>query len=173
MKDILIKILIIIGTLTAVFTLGRCSSQWSHEAKPECDTITVEKHDTIVDTVLIEKPQAVDSAVIGKIVTKTVIQVQHDTVTKDSLIEVELPLETKTYKDDSTYEAQISGYAPKLDYIKVYPRTINNTIEKTIYVKQKEKWYQHFRPSVTAGAGYGLIHKQLDVYVGFGFGYSF
>lgn len=40
-------------------------------------------------------------------------------------VEIPIPIETKIYRDekDSTYEAQVSGYHPSLDWIKVNQRT--------------------------------------------------
>lgn len=51
--------------------------------------------------------------------------------------EVAIEIEQKHYQDDGVYDAWISGYQPRLDSIKTYPRveykTITNTITKEIY----------------------------------------
>ena len=51
--------------------------------------------------------------------------------------EVALEIEQKHYQDDGVYDAWISGYQPRLDSIKTYPRveykTITNNITKEIY----------------------------------------
>jgi len=39
-----------------------------------------------------------------------------------SAVVIPIPMETKTYRD-STYEAQVSGYKPSLDWIKVHQKT--------------------------------------------------
>jgi len=53
-----------------------------------------------------------------------------------SAVVIPIPMETKTYRD-STYEAQVSGYNPSLDWIKVHQRTayINVPIPTPVYPK--------------------------------------
>ena len=51
----------------------------------------------------------------------------------------------------------------------------NTDIEGTTmwHRKDNRKWYQKFTVSPQVGVGYGLTHKNIDIYAGFGFGYSF
>lgn len=126
------------------------------------DTVTVERIDTQYVTI-----------------TDTVPVVQRDTVTgyidipvtKDSIVHdtVRLDVVQRTYTDDSTYTAYVSGlrYAdfPKLDSIAVRQRTIYRDIERTVTVNSQKRW----SIGLQACAGVGVIHMQPDIYVGFGF----
>lgn len=51
----------------------------------------------------------------------------------------------------------------------------NSTIDNTTmwHRKNDRKWYEKFTISPQIGVGYGTIHKNVDVYVGFGVGYQF
>lgn len=51
----------------------------------------------------------------------------------------------------------------------------NTTIDGTAmwHRKDDKKWYQKFVVSPQVGAGYGVVNKKLDVYVGVGVGYQF
>lgn len=51
----------------------------------------------------------------------------------------------------------------------------NATIEGTTMWHRQEgkKWYQRFTVSPQVGAGYGIVNKKFDVYVGVGVGYQF
>lgn len=85
---------------------------------------------------------------------------------RDSIIEtykrdtvaVPIPIEQRTYTDDSTYLCKISGYHPTLDYIETYQKTttITNTIIK--------------RPIISIGpaisVGYDPWRKQFSNSIG-------
>lgn len=118
--------------------------------------------DTIVDTIKVVKPIAVDSVVTRyKVVNvervnyvdsvNTISEVVFDTV------QVRLPIESKHYEGES-YDAWVSGYEPSLDSIKVYNREV--------IVKQK-----HSRWSVGMQGGVGITPKGVQPYVGIGIGY--
>ena len=68
-----------------------------------------------------------------------------------SHVQIPIPIEEKTYTDDSTYTAVISGFRPNLESIEVYQKT--TTITQTIYK----------RPLVSFGIGIGVgfdpVHK--------------
>ena len=51
----------------------------------------------------------------------------------------------------------------------------NVTIENTTmwHRKDDKKWYQKFTIGPQVGVGYGVLNKNIDVYVGIGIGYSF
>lgn len=96
-----------------------------------------------------------------------------------SAVVIPIPMETKTYRD-STYEAQVSGYNPSLDWIKVYQRTayINTPIPTPVYPKFM------LSPAVTAmvlpkdifvGAGVEaqLWHGRWEFSVEPGYGFNF
>ena len=120
------------------------------------NVIYITKTDTIVkiDTIIKEKPVP-DTVYIDRIITDTVYS------TDSVLVEVLLPMETKVYTDDSTYSAQISGYKSSLDWVKTFAPTTEIIKEKVIY-KDKSK----VNVSLSTGYGYGLVHKQSDMFVG-------
>lgn len=130
-------------------------------------------NDAKTDTMLVEHT---DTQYIMK--TDTVPVVKHETITKyvdipvyrDSIIHdtVSLAVVQRTYTDDSTYTAYISGLQydiyPRLDSITVQQRTIYHEIERTITVEQKRR----LRLGIQAGAGIGVFSRKPDVYIGIG-----
>ena len=126
------------------------------------DTVTVERIDTQYVTITDTVPVVKRDTVTGYIEIP---------VTKDSIVHdtVRLDVVQRTYTDDSTYTAYVSGlrYAdlPKLDSIAVRQRTIYREIERTITVNSRKRW----SIGLQAGAGVGVIHLQPDIYVGLGF----
>ena len=139
-----------------------------------CNYAQCTGNDVRTDTVTVER---IDTQYVT--ITDTVPVVQRDTVTgyieipvtKDSIVHdtVRLDVVQRTYTDDSTYTAYVSGlrYAdlPKLDSIAVRQRTIYREIERTITVNSQKRW----SIGLQAGAGVGVIHLQPDIYVGLGF----
>lgn len=130
-------------------------------------------NDVAADTVTVER---IDTQYVT--ITDTVPVVHHDTVTgyieipvtKDSIVRdtVRLDVVQRTYTDDSTYTAYVSGlrYAdlPKLDSIAVRQRTIYREIERTISVNNQRR----LSIGLQTGVGVGIIHRQPDIYIGFG-----
>lgn len=129
------------------------------------DVTEIVRTDTItkVDTLIIEKPIP-DTVYIKEIITDTVYS------TDSVLVEVQLPVETKIYTDDSTYEASISGYKAELDYFKVFPVTTTIYNEKTLEIERKQPLLTH---NIQLGVGYGVINKKPDLYVGYGISINF
>lgn len=129
------------------------------------DTVYVDTTDTtpriekeiVTKYIKIPVPVPVDS---GKV----------DTFPADS---VELPVVQRTYTDDSTYTAYVSGIEvdsfPRLDSVRVRMRTIikEHEVERTITKKQPITWGLQF------GSGYGIITKQPDIYIGLGLQWNF
>lgn len=116
--------------------------------------------DTIVDTIKVVKPIAVDSVVTRyKVVNvervnyvdsiNTISEVVFDT------IRVRLPIESKHYEGES-YEAWVSGYEPSLDSINVYNHTI---------VPKPKRW------SIGLQGGVGITPKGIQPYIGVGVSY--
>lgn len=138
-----------------------CNYRQCTNDAPTADTITVER----IDTQYITK-------------TDTVPVVQHETITKyvdipvyrDSIVHdtLSVPVVQRTYTDDSTYTAYVSGLQydiyPLLDSITVQQRTIYHDIERTITVEQKRR----LRLGIQAGAGIGVFSRKPDVYIGIG-----
>ena len=83
-----------------------------------------------------------------------------------------LVVEQKVF-EDSISTIYISGINPELDSIEYrLPKdTVQIFTEKIQTVKEKDKFFKN-RFVVTAGvyAGYGLLTKKPDIYVGLGFG---
>jgi hypothetical protein len=94
------------------------------------------------------------------------LELEPDTTTTvcimgDSAV-VTLPVEQRVYKD-SLYTAYVSGYRPRLDSITLRLPHTYTTVTQTIR-KPSRQWA--VGPAI--GVGYGIMGKQLDVYVGMG-----
>ena len=160
MKNI-IYIIIISIILSILFNLIYIKYNNNIYNKNNIDSIV--RIDTFidVDTVYYPKPYPV------KVEVKDTIYISTDSVKTegDSII---LPREEKTY-EDSTYRAVVSGFKPSLDEITVYPVTKYVTIEKVREITKK----QRFNWGIQFGAGYGLINKKPDLFIGVGGQYNF
>lgn len=132
--------------------------QFNHKDITKINTVQT-RQDTVVirDTVKIDKPIPI------------YIKSEPDTLYIPSIDStVTIDKETKLYKD-SLYEVQVSGIRPNLDYINVYPKTTYITKEKVSYVEKKRR----FNHGIQVGVGWGLVNRKPDVFVGYGFQYSF
>ena len=118
--------------------------------------------DTIVDTIKVVKPIAVDS-VVTRYKWVNVERVKDTTIVNEvsevvfDTIRVRLPIESKHYST-TNYDAWVSGYEPCLDSIKVYNREV-------IVKPKKSRW------SVGVQGGVGMTPKGLQPYIGVGVGY--
>lgn len=81
-------------------------------------------------------------------------------VTDTDTVLIPIPIEEKVY-EDSTYYCRISGYNANLEELKVYQKTIEHTIEKTVYKKP----ILSIGPSVSLG--FDPISKSFNSTVGF------
>lgn len=136
------------------------------------------KTETVIqrDTVYTEKTDTVPPKISERIITRTITKKQPDglkmpkndtsnTAVSDSL---RLDVVQRVYSDDSTYTAYVSGAAiddwPKLDSIRVRQRTITNNIIRNNTITKK--------PLITfglqVGAGYGIVSRKPDIYIGIG-----
>lgn len=129
------------------------------------DTVVIEK----TDTVYIERT---DTMPVTKYVTKIKEVMIPIEVKGDS---VKLDVVQKTFSDDSTYTAYVTGIGlddmPKLDSITVRQREITRMVERTITVTVKERKRWNF--GIQVGAGLGITTLKPDIYVGVGGMYSF
>lgn len=132
---------------------------------PTADTSTVERTETVNHTKLDTMP-VVKYERVTEYVT---IPCPGDTA--DTA--VVLPVVQRTFTDDSTYTAYVSGVEydryPTLDSIAVQQRTIYKDIERTITVERRRP----LSVGVQVGAGVGIISRQPDIFVGIGISYSF
>lgn len=91
-------------------------------------------------------------------------------VKKDSLIYIDVPMETRHY-GDSTYDAWVSGYKPSLDSLRIYTTSMQIDITKPPAPPKR------FGIGIQAGLGvqYDAIHKQFGAgpYLGVGFDWRF
>ena len=158
LRTILICLLVYIASVVASLFGGIWIGRSMEQAQQQADTVTV----TVVDTVPYYQPVAKDSTVVKyekKYLTVAIPSQQterHDTV-RDT-VAVEIPIMQKRYETED-YRAYVSGYEPNLDSIFVYKKTVTQTITK----QQKDK---RLGFSVVAGAGYGIINKKPDIFVG-------
>ena len=116
--------------------------------------------DTIVDTIKVVKPIAVDS-VVTRYKWVNVERVKDTTIVNEvsevvfDTIRIRLPIESKHYTAES-YDAWVSGYEPSLDSIKVYQREVKT---------KQSRW------SIGLQGGLGITPKGLQPYVGVGVAY--
>ena len=153
------KITTILLTVLSVILLAT-TIYYANNTQVKYETVT--KNDTIliksVDTITVTKKDIVYKNVI---VTDTIF-----------LRDTSLVVEQKRY-EDSISTIFISGVNPELDSIfyRLTKDTVIVSSEKIQTVKENESFW-HNRFVVTAGvyAGYGLLNRQPDIYVGVGFG---
>ena len=118
-----------------------------------------------------------DTTVIHTI--DTLILTKKDIIYKETLVldtiyikDTALVVEQKVF-EDSISTIYISGVNPELDSIEYrLPKdTVQIFTEKIQTVKEKDNFFKN-RFIISAGifAGYGLLNRQPDVYVGLGFG---
>ena len=152
MKQFIYILIIIILIILNIFQYNK------NNKIVEINDVETIRQDTLIvrDTLKFYKPKPI------------YVKSEQDTLFINDTTFIELPKETKVYRD-STYEAQISGFQPNLDHIKVFPKTIYITTEKTSYIEKKK----HFHHGIQLGVGYGLINMKPDVFVGYGFTYNF
>ena len=85
-------------------------------------------------------------------------------------VRITVPRTQKRYKD-FTYTAWVSGYEARLDSIHVYGKTVTRTVvvPETALKGGARNWlHGRFGAGIVGGAGYGLITKRPDVFVGVG-----
>ena len=116
--------------------------------------------DTIVDTIKVVKPLAVDS-VVTRYKWVNVERVKDTTIVNEvsevvfDTIRIRLPIESKHYTAES-YDAWVSGYEPQLDSIKVYQREVK---------PKQSRW------SIGLQGGVGMTPRGVQPYIGIGIGY--
>lgn len=125
------------------------------------------------------KPIRVDSVIITDTlyieIPKTLIKYKEITKVESVFVEVpatqeKIPFENKQYTD-SIADIYISGFQPSLDSIHYHIPKQTIYVDRTIEVeKPKSFWQDRFIFSAGVYAGYGVIHKQPDIFVGVGVG---
>ena len=152
----------IFTVLLAILSVVLFFSTVYYATNQKVEYITVEKTDTVeihtIDTI---------------IVTNKDIEYR-DVIVLDTIYlkDTSLVVEQKVFSD-SISTIFISGVNPELDSIeyRLSRDTVKIEIEKIQTIKEKDNFFKN-RFVVTAGlyAGYGLLNRQPDIYVGLGFG---
>ena len=132
---------------------------WTTEPEPSI----VIKRDTVWQDSIIREPLPAETINTGRVVYLRIpVPGPSDTITLHDSIDVPVPIYQKRY-DDSLYTAWVSGYEPNLDSINLRLPTITETVTKTI-VKPSPL----ITVGIQAGAGYGVINRKPDIYIGVG-----
>ena len=149
---ILLTVLSIILLSTTIYYAN--NTQIKYETVTQNDTIVIKN----IDTITIEKAEIIyrDVHILDTIFVK-------DTA---------LFVEQKVFSD-SISTIYISGVKPEIDSIeyRIPKDTVHIYTEKIQTVTEKDNFFKN-RFVVTAGvyAGYGLLNRKPDIYVGLGFG---
>ena len=169
---IIIRLYLIIVFLVLCFlgiTVYQCSRTADSERvdtvsvvkEVKADTVFIERHDTLP----IEKEKTVVKYV------RIPVPVPSDSVIHDTLA-ITMPVVQKTFSDDSTYTAYVSGVEyddmPRLDSISIKNRMIYNTIRETITIQKSAKKPSRIKFGLQGGYGYGFQYKGFEPYVGVG-----
>lgn len=128
---------ILITALT--FCLGWCSRSPSVKEVPKYDTVQSEP--IVVTKVLVDTQYILSPLPYLAWIDNT------DTIRTDSCVHLR---EYKEYQD-SNYYARVSGVAPRLDELRIYPKTVYET--KYIYrdvISKPKRW------GIGMSAGYGV-----------------
>lgn len=145
------------------FIVGYQVGEMRSEGSITSDTVTVVEFDTI---------ESVRDTTIYKQVPKFIEKLRVDTVKKDTV----LVTERKEYINECTNEndtaiikTTIVGVNASLDSLSVLWKKRNiiqtNTITVTKYIEKPSKLIT-IKPQI--GVGYGVLHKNIDMYVGVG-----
>ena len=147
--------------VVALLVASAAINVWFWTTEPEPSIII--KRDTVWKDSIIREPLPAETINTGRVVYLRIpVPGPRDTITLHDSIDVPVPIYQKRY-DDSLYTAWVSGYEPNLDSIDIRLPTITETVTKTI-VKPSPL----FTFGIQAGAGYGVINRKPDIYVGVG-----
>lgn len=142
--------------------IGRGAWERGHAQPVQADTLYLWKHDTVklvetkpAGTVVVKLPVVVRDTI--KIAQNDNMLSQNDTVIVRDSVQVEVPMERKTYEGEN-YRAVVQGFRPELVSIDIRQQTVTIT-------EYKRKWW-----SVTIGPqlGYGFTPTGWQPYAGIG-----
>lgn len=144
--------------LMAMLLVSIAINFWQFSQQPKTETVI--ERDTILKDTTIYKPLPAETITTDRVVYIR-IPVDHRDTIRDS-IEIPVPIMQKRY-DDSLYTAWISGYEPNLDSISLRLPEVQTTVTNTIVKPSPLITF-----GIQAGAGYGLINRRPDIYIGVG-----
>lgn len=163
------KIIYYIIGLFACLWLGYWIGQRKNIVPTEKITETIIKRDTITKTDTLIK-----EIISPKYIREEIVRI--DTIKADTTLIYQRRTYLTQLNEDSIsgeIKAVVSGYNAVLDtlqYNLIIPtKTITNTVETQI-TKYKQK---HWNFTVGVGAGYGVLNRKADIFVGGMVGYSF
>lgn len=150
-KDILI--------IASGFAVGLILSHRVFRKPPETQVITKVDTCVVYDTIVREKPVYRYSYITDTVRTYFTT-VEHDSVF------VEVPIESRTYAEDSLYFIKISGWRPSLDTLILWPKETIVTITNTVKIPPKK-----FSIGIAAGPSVlatpkGEVHAGLGATIG-------
>ena len=149
--------------VVAFLLLSIAINVWFWTTEPEPSIVI--KRDTVWRDSIIREPLPAETINTGRVVYLRIpVPGKRDTL-RDTIrdsIDIPVPIYQKRY-EDSLYTAWVSGFEPNLDSIDLHLPTITETVTKTI-VKPSPL----FSVGIQAGAGYGIINRKPDIYVGVG-----
>ena len=167
---------IIAAFLILVLSVGTSYLVGYKSGKNDAERPVETKVDTIVtrDTIFIDSPVPVVETPVGFELVKvgTVKQLKARLAALESdadywasnpdtvLISVPIEITQKQYKGED-YEAQVSGYHPRLDYIKVFPQTVTITTTQTYTKTEVPKWT--VSPFAGVDIGYGSFAARAGI----------
>lgn len=159
-------------TLSIALIVSLVCNYASSTRKPASGDFTEKLvHDTIYkDTFYSEKTIPVPVPVKEYVTNTIPVPVYVDSGKVDT---VPMQVVQRTYTDDSTYTAYVSGVLvdtlPRLDSITIKQRTITITHDvERIITKRKRLTY-----GMQVGTGYGLTTHRPDIYIGLGMQINF
>ena len=147
----------------AVLAASIAMNVWFWTSEPETETIL--KRDTVWRDTAIYEPQPAETVNTGRVVYIRVPMTGERDTLRDTIrdsIDVPVPIVQRRY-DDSLYTAWVSGFEPKLDSLRLHMPEVTTTITKTV-----REPTPLLTLGVQMGGGYGLIHRQPDIYIGIG-----
>lgn len=170
--------------LMAIVSLW-CYQRCDGETPVPADTLSV-RVDSVRDTVYVEVHDTLPKYVTERVILRVKVPVDSqndskmtDAAENDSKMtasangdSVNFDVVQRTYSDDSTYTAYVSGLLyqdwPKLDSITVRQRTITNTVTQTVTLLKRQS---RFTLSAGIGYGYGFRYKGFEPFIGLTLGY--
>lgn len=180
MSKIHLLYIFVIGVLVALLCLSLNRSEKVEVVeKRVTDTLLVYKTDTLLE-------------IIPKYIERHIVDTLYIPTNNQSYLP--LPIESKHYSNDSTYDVWISGHKPNLDSIKTYPRiierTITNSVEREVVINTFDlypylgfkRFHGEYLPSIGLLAKtkkntiYGVeigVDNNNDIFWGIQIGYKF